>query len=384
MGINSQILIKMINKIRQFNTQQFLNLIKRKPGTSFVTALTILVVMFNLSAFGNSQSYADNSLAAQTLAQYPQFNPQLAGKLNSSKLAVRKSNNSPKATSGGGNIFIQTAYAANLTDQDQADKKPFEYEVQGGDTLSSIAQKYDLKLNTILWANNLTAKSIIRPREKLTLLPVDGVLYTIKKNDTIGKIASVYNADTQMVMDYNDITDATKIHAGDAIIIPDGQPLVQAAPKPNSTAKPPKNNNTAQNDESNNPPVVAPPPVASGNLVWPTTTRNLTQRYSAKHRGIDISNGSTPPIFAANTGTVEFAGFNGDWGRTILIRGDDGLVTRYSHASEIDVSVGDYVNAGNQIGVVGNTGHVRGITGLHLDFRVYKNGVAINPLSLLQ
>ncbi len=350
---------------------------------ALVALLTVTVVGFNINAFNGGKIYTDQSLAAKIVTDNPRLNPQLAAKPDSSKLASQTNNKKPAENSNNnGNFLIKTAYAANLTDDDQGDKKPFEYEVQGGDTLSSIAQQYNLKLDTILWANNLTAKSIIRPGQKLTLLPVDGALYTIKKGDTIDKIASLYKAGTQKVMDYNDITDATKIHAGDVVIIPDGQPLPQASPKPNSVPKI-QNNDKGDSAEDNSPPAVAPP-VASGSLIWPTTTRNITQKYSATHRGIDISNGAKPAILAAHSGTVEFAGTSGDWGKNILIRGDDGLVTRYSHASEIDVSAGDYVSAGKPIGLVGNTGRVRGRTGLHLDFRVYKNGVAVNPLNLLQ
>lgn len=349
-----------------------------------IALLAIIVVGFNATTFNGGKIYIDQSLAATLVTNSPKLNPQLAAKLNSAKLAIQANSQTPAETpKGGNNIFFNTAYAANLTDNDQSDKKPFEYEVQGGDTLSSIAEQYSLKLNTILWANGLNAKSIIRPGQKLTLLPVDGVLYTIKNADTIGKIASLYKADSQQVMDYNDIADATKIHAGDALIIPDGQPLTASPPIARQPNKSKTKDNLVQNKPDESSPPAALPPDTSGKLLWPTTTHNLTQKYSAKHRGIDISNGAKPPIFAAETGTVEFAGKSGDWGNTILVRGDDGLVTRYSHASEIDVSVGDQVSAGNQIGIVGNTGHVRGATGLHLDFRVYKNGVAINPLDVL-
>jgi murein DD-endopeptidase MepM/ murein hydrolase activator NlpD len=340
---------------------------------ALIVLLAVTVSGFNITMFNGGKIYTDKSLAAQIITNNPKLNPRLAEKLTQVRLASQNQQvRVAEAKNDSGNIFVKTAYAANLTDDDQSDKKPFEYEVQGGDTLSSIAKQYDLNLNTVLWANNLTAKSIIRPGQKLTLLPVDGVLYTIKKGDTIGKIAGLYEADTQKVMDYNDINDATKIHAGDVIIIPDGQPLPKTP-----------DNNEGNNAQDHNPPSVTPP-VAAGSLIWPTTTRNITQKYSATHRGIDISNGSKPPILAAHSGTVEFAGTSGDWGKTILIRGDDGLVTRYSHASGIDVAAGDPITAGQQIGIIGNTGRVRGRTGLHLDFRVYKNGVAINPLNLLQ
>jgi murein DD-endopeptidase MepM/ murein hydrolase activator NlpD len=89
-------------------------------------------------------------------------------------------------------------------------------------------------------------------------------------------------------------------------------------------------------------------------------------------------------VYASHSGTVTFAGRDGDWGNTIVIRGDDGLVTRYSHNTENYVRAGERVEAGQHIAMVGNTGRVRGVTGLHLDFRVYKNGVALNPLSYLK
>ena len=360
-----------------------LNILNHKTyirNEALVVLLAVAVAGFNIATFNGGKIYTDESMAAKFVTENPKLNPQLAIKLTSARLAMQKNGqNSVETPKSSGNIFFNTAYAANLTDQDQADKKPFEYEVQSGDTLSSIAKQYDLKLSTILWANGLNAKSIIRPGQTLTLLPVDGVIYTVKQGDTIGKVAALYNSDSQKVMDYNDISDATKIHTGDAIVIPDGQPLTQATPNPSNPTKPPKNGGIVENNPDNNPPVVAPPAL-SGSLVWPTTTRHMTQGYSAKHRGIDISNSEKPPIFAAETGTVEFAGKSGDWGNTILVRGDDGLETRYSHASEIDVAVGDTVTAGQQIAIVGNTGHVRGVTGLHLDFRVYKNGVAVNPL----
>ena len=332
--------------------------------------LAIVVFILNLSLFGNSLN--DDSLMARVLAENPGLNPPLAEKINRNQLdkILAQDEHSDAAQH---NLFIKTAQAANLTDNDLGDKKPFEYEVQGGDTLSNIAERYELKLNTILWANNLTAKSIIRPGQKITLLPVDGVLYTVKKGDTVSKIAALHESDSQKIIEYNEITDPTKIHAGEAIIIPDGQPLPQAA-----LPKPPKPNNNAA--EGNNIPAPSVEAPTIGKLLWPTTTKNLTQKYSAKHRGLDIANGGQPSVYASHDGMVEFAGKSGDWGNTILIRGDDGLVTRYSHNAENYVKAGDRAEAGQTIAKVGNTGRVRGATGLHLDFRIYKNGVAVNPM----
>lgn len=263
--------------------------------------------------------------------------------------------------------------ANNLEDDNRSEKKPFDYEVESGDTLSNIAERYNLKINTILWANNLTAKTIINPGQKIILLPVDGVLHKIKKGETIGEVALLHKADAQKTIDYNEITDPAKIYPGDMIIVPDGQPL----PPPKTWISPiPK---PFDNAGDNQPTVENPALNLTDKLLWPTPAKRITQGYWSKHRGIDIANGGTPPIFASHDGTVEFAGKSGDWGNTILLRRDDGLVTRYSHASEIYVAIGQTVNTGDTIAQIGTTGRS---TGNHLDFRVYVNGVAANPLKL--
>ncbi len=339
-----------------------------------VVLLALLVAGANLFLFGGGKPYADNSLAARMLAANPELNPKLAGILSQSGSLARQEEDEDgrQGKVAGAFISVATAQAAELQDQETGERKPFEYEVQGGDTLSNIAERYNLKLDTILWANSLSAKSIIRPGQKILLLPVDGVLYTVKKGDTVSKIAALHESDSQKIMDYNSIGDPTKIHAGDAIIIPDGKPLPQA-PAPSKPS-------TGIAGNGSLPPSSAESP-ASGKLLWPTTTKNLTQKYSASHRGLDIANGGQPPIYASLSGTVEFAGTDGDWGNTILIRGGNGLVTRYSHNAENYVKTGDSVQAGDTIAKVGNTGNVRGKTGLHVDFRVYKKGVAVNPMT---
>lgn len=267
--------------------------------------------------------------------------------------------------------------ANSLEDNDPNERKPFDYEIESGDTISNIAERYNLKINTILWANDLTAKSVIKPGQKLVLLPVDGVLHKIKKGEIIGEIALLHKADVQKTIDYNNISDTTKIYPGDLIIIPDGQPLPPPPPKPRISKVSGPSENTGNNPQDADKPALN----SADKLLWPTSTKRITQGYRAKHRGIDIANGGTPPIFASHDGIVEFADRSGNWGNTVLLRRSDGLLTRYSHASEIYVTVGQPVNKGDTIAKIGTTGRS---TGNHLDFRVYINGVAANPLKLLQ
>ena len=100
------------------------------------------------------------------------------------------------------------------------------------------------------------------------------------------------------------------------------------------------------------------------------------------HKGLDLGTGSENiPTYAAESGTVIFAGYSGSAGNLITIDHGNGLVTKYMHHSEIYVKVGDHVEKGQQIGLSGTTGRS---TGNHLHFQVEENGVAVNPLLYLE
>ena len=98
------------------------------------------------------------------------------------------------------------------------------------------------------------------------------------------------------------------------------------------------------------------------------------------HEGLDISGDRGDPVFAAAEGTVQSAGWSGDFGNLIVVAHEFGLVTRYAHLSKISVKPGDYVTRGQSIGQIGATGRT---TGPHLHYEVWANGKPINPLSLL-
>lgn len=118
----------------------------------------------------------------------------------------------------------------------------------------------------------------------------------------------------------------------------------------------------------------------TGNLDWPVYGP-ITQYFSSAHSGIDIAVRSGSAIRAADSGTVTFAGYDGGYGRFIIINHGNGLVTRYAHCSSISVSVGDNVAKGEVIGAVGSTGNS---TGPHLHFEVLANGSFNNPFSYLR
>src|SRR5262249_58779075 len=99
------------------------------------------------------------------------------------------------------------------------------------------------------------------------------------------------------------------------------------------------------------------------------------------HRGIDIKAPQGTPIRAAAPGTVVFSGRQSSYGRTVKITHPNGLSTVYAHNSANFVKPGDKVKTGTVIGAVGRTGLA---TTNHLHFEVRRQGVARNPLPLLQ
>lgn len=121
----------------------------------------------------------------------------------------------------------------------------------------------------------------------------------------------------------------------------------------------------------------------SGQLSWPVSgsiTSAYGYRGSEFHDGIDIASPIGTAIYAAAGGKVASAGYEGGYGRTILVDHGNGVVTRYAHLSEINVNTGQSVSRGQLIGRVGVTGRT---TGPHLHFEVIDGGSNCNPLNYL-
>lgn len=100
-----------------------------------------------------------------------------------------------------------------------------------------------------------------------------------------------------------------------------------------------------------------------------------------EHRGIDIAARRGAAIRAAAAGMVVFAGWRGGYGNTVIVRHADGSETLYAHADRLTVQEGDRVRESDRLGLVGSTGRS---TAPHLHFEVREDGVAVDPLGLLQ
>lgn len=122
-----------------------------------------------------------------------------------------------------------------------------------------------------------------------------------------------------------------------------------------------------------------------GNFAWPTHGGRITSgfgpRWGRMHEGLDIAGVSNRTIMAADNGKVVQAGWNGNYGKCVIIDHGNGYKTLYGHLSSISVSVGDTIEKGEKLGVMGSTGES---TGVHLHFEILKNGANKNPITFFR
>lgn len=246
------------------------------------------------------------------------------------------------------------------------------YTVQKGDTISTIAQNFGVSVSTILWENNLNAYSVIRPGDKLEILPFNGIKHTISSGENLSYIASKYDVEIDRITSANNITTNSMLKLGQVLMIPDGKkvyvktatPKVRAYDAIKSIVKAPNAK-----------------PVAGNKMQWPTVGHRITQYYNWRHHGLDIANKTGTPLYAADAGTVEASGWGRGYGYQVLIDHGGGKKTRYAHASKLFVKKGSKVTKGQTIAAMGSTGWS---TGPHIHFEVIINGTKYNPLNYIK
>ena len=257
--------------------------------------------------------------------------------------------------------------------------QPIQYSVEPGDSIGTIAYQFGLSVATILWENNLTLRSYIQPGQKLVILPTTGLTHKVKKGDTFKKVASLYGVKPEEIIKFNKFKeDGTDLIVGERIMVPGG-----IKPQDRAVARVPVNYGSLIRAAT--PPGSTRGASASG-FIWPSAARVITQYFSWRHQGLDVAGPYLSANYAAKAGTVELAqcGWNSGFGCTVLINHGGGVKTRYSHNAKNLVTPGQYVEAGQTIALMGNTGKVRGRTGIHLDFRLYINGAQVNPLGYVR
>ncbi len=251
-----------------------------------------------------------------------------------------------------------------------------DYVIQPGDSLSSIAYEFNVSILTVMWNNNLTTRSILKLGQILKIPPTTGVMHTVKKGDSLKKIASLYKAQASDIINFNHLKeDGSDLKIGERVAVPNGsiKAVVVIVPRARSVRQTFSNQPIPSNSYS--------APSASG-YVWPTLKHLITQYYGFKHHALDIGGPWQSPIYATKSGRVVMSqcGWNNGYGCYIILDHGNGIRSLYGHNSQLLVAVGEEVETGQTIALMGNTGHVRGITGIHSHFEIQINGARVNPL----
>lgn len=264
--------------------------------------------------------------------------------------------------------------------KDNERSEAISYKVEPGDTVSSIANKFGISVNTILWENNLSSSGVIHPGDTLQILPVSGVSHKVSSGENISYIANKYDVSTNDILTANNISNVNTLKIGQKLIIPGASKVsttrVASTPSPSSASSGSSGIDVIKD-------LIKPKPAtpSSDKMLWPTVGHRITQYYSWRHTGLDIANKTGTPLYASEGGTVEYSGWSTGYGYNVLVNHGGGKKTRYAHASKLYVKKGDTVEKGESLAAMGSTGWS---TGPHIHFEVIINGVKLNPLNYIR
>ncbi|MDT8902805.1 peptidoglycan DD-metalloendopeptidase family protein [Anaeroselena agilis] len=224
--------------------------------------------------------------------------------------------------------------------------------VAAGESLSVIAARYSIDVDTLLGANP-DAEELIHPGDELVVLPQKGVLHEVAAGDTLWAIAQAYGVDVAAVREANG-REGDALAVGEKLFIPGGRPRGRTVSR-----------------------------AYGRQFVWPAAggiSSPFGYRWGRHHDGVDIAAEAGAPVRAARAGRVAFAGWYGGYGYMVLLEHGQGYATLYAHLDDYAVERGEYVATGQRIGHVGDTGYS---FGPHLHFEVRQDGQAVNPLQFL-
>lgn len=305
-----------------FSTRLSLKSLSPK-GFSFLTATV-------------ADSLSSNSLFAEPVKNFLRESPDMTFVQGNSLVGV-----SPPATVTSQVLGGVLGSGETLETRDSI----IEYTVEPGDTLYSVSSKFDVSLSTILWTNDLSSKSVIKPGDKLLILPVSGTIHLVSKGDTLSVIAKTYKAEVKEIIYFNNLSSEGDIFIGDVLIVPGGEMPARL-------------------------PTIAAIPLGESYFIFPAEGKITQGLHGPFANAVDIANKCGKIVVAAAGGTVQRAGSIIIGGNRVTILHPNGVVTYYGHLSAITVVPGQTVTAGQVIGYIGNTGYTLGATGCHVHFEV--------------
>lgn len=256
------------------------------------------------------------------------------------------------------------------------------YLVSRGDSLYTIANSNNVTVSEIREANPQIKADLIKPGEELDLLVSDPMV-TVSVTEEMVESKSipydtVYQNDSKLYRGNTRVVEAGKKGSKELTyrIIKENGVEVDRELVGEKVVKEPEDRIVAKGTAA------VPATQGTGRFQWPVSGGGrLTSPYGPRgggfHRGVDIATSHGTPVLAADHGRVTQAGWSGGYGIMVTVDHGNGYVTRYAHNSSVQVSVGQSVQRGQQIGRIGSTGNS---TGPHVHFEVLRNGSTVNPM----
>ncbi len=286
--------------------------------------------------------------------------------------------------------YITTARAVDTTVR----RELLNYTVRNGDTLFGIAYAFGLSPETVLWSNYRTLKDnfdLLSIGQELVIPPADGLVAEVEAGDTVDGLARRFKVEPRLIVNdpVNGIDDINQLlNPGRMVFVPDGQreTVIWQVPKPVEVRRTVAGVRIYRVGSCGE---VAIPTLGSGAFIWPVDRHYLSgYNFSRVHPGLDFAGRLGEPIYAADAGTVIYAGFSLSaagkpvgYGQYVVLDHGNGYQTLYAHASQLYVRCGDQVRRGTVIAAIGSIGHS---TGPHLHFEVRSGGGVLNPWDLLK
>jgi len=235
------------------------------------------------------------------------------------------------------------------------------YVIEQGDMIGYIAIRTGLNEDTLISVNDIKNTRLLQIGQVIKIPNQDGIYYAVQQGDTLESLAEKYSTTVSHISFVNELFSGA-LRPNDMLFIPGAKMEF------------------INRQEIN------------GDLfIWPVDSRRITSSYGYRidpfsrtrqfHTGLDIGAVMGSPIRAGMAGRVSHVGYDDSYGNHVVITHHSGYRTLYAHMSLVRVKAGAYVETGERIGDVGSSGRS---TGPHLHFTVYKNGVTVNPRSLMR
>lgn len=228
------------------------------------------------------------------------------------------------------------------------------YTVQPGDNLYRIGSSYGFDAKTLACINDITDPRMIRVGQTILIPTENDAAYYTTGSETLEQIADLYGVQPMEIALANDIWDAEVLPVGASLSIP-GVSRIMAV-------------NSLITSRSAGSFFIRP--------VEGVISSAYGYRHGEFHTGLDIAVAQGTEVKAAMSGTVESAGWAGNYGYAVVIDHHNGYKTRYAHNSVVKVTAGQNVRQGQMVALSGSTGRS---TGPHVHWEIIKDGETLDP-----